>query len=66
MGRRRLSNQEIAEILIISERTVSCHVSNILEKLHLANRTQAACMRSGKGWLAWSDEQRGQVVGEKE
>ena len=37
-----LSNQEISEELTISERTVGKHVSNILEKLHLANRTQAA------------------------
>jgi NarL family two-component system response regulator LiaR len=37
-----LPNQEIAEMLVISERTVSTHVSNILGKLHLANRTQAA------------------------
>jgi NarL family two-component system response regulator LiaR len=37
-----LPNQEIAETLVISERTVSTHVSNILGKLHLANRTQAA------------------------
>jgi NarL family two-component system response regulator LiaR len=37
-----LPNQEIAEELVISERTVRNHVSNILNKLHLANRTQAA------------------------
>lgn len=37
-----LSNQAIADRLVVSERTVRTHVSNILDKLHLANRTQAA------------------------
>jgi len=37
-----LPNQEIADSLVISERTVRTHVTNILGKLHLANRTQAA------------------------
>jgi NarL family two-component system response regulator LiaR len=43
------SNQEIAIALTISERTVGTHVSNILDKLHLANRTQAAlyALRTG-------------------
>jgi NarL family two-component system response regulator LiaR len=36
-----LSNQEIANRFVISERTVRSHVSSILAKLHLASRTQA-------------------------
>jgi two-component system, NarL family, response regulator LiaR len=39
---RGQSNREIARELIISEKTVKTHVSNILSKLHLADRTQAA------------------------
>jgi NarL family two-component system response regulator LiaR len=37
-----LSNQEIADRLTISERTVRTHISHILDKLALENRTQAA------------------------
>jgi NarL family two-component system response regulator LiaR len=37
-----LCNADIAEQLVISENTVKGHVSNILSKLHLADRTQAA------------------------
>ncbi len=44
-----LTNQDIAQNLTISKRTVGKHVSNILEKLHLANRTQAALYALRRG-----------------
>ena len=43
------SNQEIAKELVISEKTVKTHVSNILSKLHLEDRTQLAIYAIKKG-----------------
>ena len=37
-----MSNKEIASVLVITEKTVKAHVSSILGKLNLSDRTQAA------------------------
>lgn len=50
-----LSNQEIADEMIISERTVRTHVSNILGKLQLVNRTQAALYALRDGMASLED-----------
>ena len=47
-----LSNQQIADRLVISERTVRTHISHILDKLHLANRTQAALFALRQGFAS--------------
>ncbi len=43
------SNQAISEKLVISDATVRTHIGNILTKLHLANRVQAALYALRKG-----------------
>ncbi|MEX2969619.1 response regulator [Streptomyces sp. C184] len=43
------SNQEIADELVISERTARTHVSNVLRKLELTSRTQAALVAVRQG-----------------
>jgi NarL family two-component system response regulator LiaR len=49
------SNKEIAEQLVITEMTVRTHVGNILGKLHLASRTQAALYALREGLASLED-----------
>jgi two-component system, NarL family, response regulator LiaR len=49
------ANSEIGHMLTITERTVSTHVSNILAKLHLASRTQAALYALQRGLARLED-----------
>ena len=46
------TNREIGETLFISENTVKTHLQNIMEKLHLANRSQAAAYAIQKGLVS--------------
>ena len=53
---RGLSNQEIADKLVVNERTIAKYVSSILDKLQLANRTQAALYALREGISGLHDE----------
>jgi NarL family two-component system response regulator LiaR len=54
-----MSNQEIGSVLSISETTVRTHVSRILNKLHLASRTQAALYALKEGLANLEDYKNG-------
>ncbi|MBO1001531.1 response regulator [Pseudogracilibacillus auburnensis] len=45
------SNRRIAETLVISEKTVKNHVSNILQKMDVNDRTQAVVTAIRNGWV---------------
>lgn len=53
---RGYSNQEIASALVVHERTIAKYVSSILDKLHVANRTQAALYAIREGLALASAE----------
>jgi Bacterial regulatory proteins, luxR family len=46
-ARWRLSNRRIAKSLFITEKTVSVHVTHILEKLQVTNRSEAGALARG-------------------
>jgi NarL family two-component system response regulator LiaR len=56
-----LTNQEIAERLVRSEWTIRTHVRNILSKLHVANRTQAALYALREGLAKFDDHNRAPI-----
>ncbi len=49
------TNKEIAESLFISENTVKTHLHSIMEKLHLANRSQAAAYAVKRGLVRYQE-----------
>src|SRR4029079_2992498 len=52
---RGMSNQEIADTLVVGEATVRSHVSAVLRKLQLASRTQAALYALREGLASLDD-----------
>ncbi len=47
-----LDNRDIADRLGLAERTVANRLSEIYQKLHVANRTQAALLALRRGWIS--------------
>ena len=53
---RGLTNQEIADKLVVSKRTVDSHINSILAKLRMTNRTQAALYALREGLVGLHEE----------
>ena len=49
------TNKQIADSLLISENTVKTHLRNIMEKLHMANRSQAVAYAINKGLISYKE-----------
>lgn len=59
-----MSNQEVAQKTVLSEKTVKNHVSHMLKKLELRDRTQAAILAWKLGFAQMSPETMEQLIGD--
>jgi DNA-binding NarL/FixJ family response regulator len=55
LAAKGMSNNEIAQVLVLSIRTVQGHLSNIFSKLQVGSRTEAVLYALRKGWLTLED-----------
>jgi len=55
LGAKGLTNKQIASTLVIGERTVQTHFRNILRKLGVGSRTEAALRALREGWITLDD-----------
>ena len=56
LATRGLSNQEIANELYLSLRTVQTHLSHVFNKLQVSSRTEAAVRALKEGWVSLEDD----------
>ena len=55
LAAKGLSNQDIANTLYLSLRTVQAHLGHIFNKLHVSSRTEAVVRALKEGWVALDD-----------
>ncbi len=55
LAAKGLNNQDIANKLFLSRRTVQSHLSNIFRKMNVGSRTEATIQAFGRGWLSVDD-----------
>jgi len=55
LAAKGLSNQDIADKLFLSRRTVQAHLGNIFRKMDVGSRTEAVLQALRKGWLGLDD-----------
>jgi len=55
LAARGMNNQEIADKLYLSRRTVQSHLTNIFTKMNVGSRTEATIQAFARGWIVLSD-----------